>query len=179
MRYSVNYKRFIKANIVKVCHIGFKNLTNMTHFGIASVFGAAEAVDDNHEEADQRKDEAEVYGGEVSNSAAVDDACLNRGKHRTAEDRHDQTGGAELGVIAETLQCDTVDGREHQRHTCRYTHEAIDAHTVLEDDYSRGQCCGGNGEDRQKTTGVHITQQIGADEARAAEYQHRYDVVTL
>ena len=85
---------------------------------------AADAVDDYDEETDEREDERDIDGGEVSDSTAVYDACLNRGEDRAAEDGHDKAGSTKLGIIAQTVEGNTVDCREHERHACRYGNQS-------------------------------------------------------
>lgn len=79
-----------------------------------SVAGAAEAIDDYDEEADEGEDEGDVDGGEAADGPAVDDACLERGEDRSAEDGHDETGCTKLGVFAEAVEGYAVDCREHE-----------------------------------------------------------------
>lgn len=74
------------------------------------------AVDGNNDEAKERQNERNVDGRPAEDAAHVDDAGLNRGKHRASEDGHDESGRTEFGIVAQSLKGDTVDGREHQGH---------------------------------------------------------------
>ena len=100
-------------------------------------------------------------------------------QYRTTEDSHNQTGSTELRIVAHTLQGDTIDGGEHQRHTCRNSYQAVHTCSVLEEDDTASEDASSHCQDTQQHTCIQVTQHKGTDKAATAENHHRYDVVCL
>lgn len=75
------------------------------------------AVNGNHNEANQRKNERYVYGWHTEASTHIDDAGLHWRQDGTTEDGHNQAGCTELRIVTQALQGNAVDGWEHERHT--------------------------------------------------------------
>ena len=136
-------------------------------------------INGNHHEANQRKNERYVHGRHAEASTHIDDACLHRRQYRTTEDSHNQAGSTKLCIVAHTLQGDTIDGREHQRHTCRYGYQAVHTHSVLEEDDTASEDTSSHRQDSQQHACIQVTQDEGTDEAATAENHHGYDVVCL
>ena len=69
----------------------------------------------------------------------VDDHSLKWWHDGSSHDGHDQECGAERRVAAvHILQCDAVDGGEHERHEETDAHEAIEARHAHDEDGSCG-----------------------------------------
>ena len=76
-------------------------------------FACAETVNGYNDEADERQNEREVCGWEPGNCSSVDDCCLQGWQCRTAENGHNEAGGAYFSILAQALQCNAVDSGEH------------------------------------------------------------------
>ena len=75
----------------------------------------AVAIDGDDEEADEGEYERGVGGREIAEDRAlVDDHCLQRGQYGTTEDGHDKARCPELCVVAQTIECNAIDGWEHE-----------------------------------------------------------------
>ena len=125
----------------------------------------SQAVNGDNHEADEGKDEGYVYGWHADKGAAVDDGSLERGQNATAKDGHDESGCTELGVIAESCQCNTVNRGEHQRHAGTYSNEAIEAHTVLQEYHADCQSTASDGEKHQQSSRIDVAEEECADES--------------
>ena len=123
------------------------------------------SVDGDHDEADERQNERNVHGWHAEELAAVDYRSLERRQNATAEDGHDESGCTELGVIAESCQCNTVNRGEHQRHTGAYSNEAIEAHSVLQEYHTDCQSTASDGEKHQQSSRIDVAEEEGADES--------------
>ena len=138
------------------------------------------AIRTDHDEADEGQDERGVGGGEgTEEGALVDDGGLERGQHASAEDGHDESGGTELGIVAEALQGNAVDGGEHERHAAADGHQAVHAEAVLEEDDAQRADHAADGKGCQKTGGIDVFHQVGGHETRADEQQHGGNVEAL
>lgn len=136
-------------------------------------------VNCHYDEADERKDEADVDGWPVDDDAEVDDGCLERWEHRAAEDCHDEACSTELGIIAKSLKGNAIDGREHERHTAADAYEAIYAEACLRLDHADGKQHGNGAEDKEHESRIQPFHDICADEARADEQHHGIDIELL
>jgi len=95
----------------------------------------------NHRQTKQRNKERQVRAGQSQDGdAALDDGSLNGWEERTAQDGHDESGTRYLDVLANALQGQAVDGREHQRQADADRYQTIDAVTVCKENDSY-QCC--------------------------------------
>ena len=90
-------------------------------------------IDCHHKETDERQNKRGVGGRErAKDYTLVDNHCLKRRKDRTSQNSHNQTCGTKLRIITHTIEGNTIDGGEHQRHTTTDTHQRIETQTVLE-----------------------------------------------
>ena len=138
------------------------------------------AIDGDDDEAEQRQDERQVGGGErAEHRALVDDHGLQRGQHRTAEDGHDESGGAELGIVAQSVERNAVDGGEHERHAAADAHQAVEACTVLQQDDAQREHHGHHAKDGQQLGRLDVFHEPCGHEARADEQHHGIDVELL
>ena len=160
---------------MRFCAKAHGSVSNLFPYGVAGT----ETVDYNHHKADQRKQEGKIDCGKSADGSHVDDCRLKRRQNRSAENRHDQSGGAEFGIVAKTFQRDSVDGREHQRHACGNRHQTVHSEHILEYDCSRGEESARDRQNHQQFARIQIPQQERADEAAQAEDYHGVDVVSL
>lgn len=137
-------------------------------------------VGTHHNEADEGQDERGVDGGiGAEDRALVDDHRLQRRQDGAAEDCHNESCRPKFGIVAQSVEGDTVDGREHQRHATAHTNEAIHAQSSLEKDDSRGEHHRQDGKDGKEFSGLKILHQVGSDKTGTDEEQHRIDVEPL
>ena len=138
-----------------------------------------ETVNPDDYETQGRKDERDVHRRHAEEGVLVDDHGLERRQDRAAEDGHDEAGGAELGVLAEPLEGDAVDGREHQGHAGGNGDEAVQAGDSLEEDDPKGERKAGESEAVEHLPGLEVFHEVSADKPAAAEEDHCGDVVLL
>ena len=144
------------------------------------MFATAPSIHHDDEEADEGQDEGGIRGGIVTqHSALVDDHRLQRGQHGTAEDGHDESCCSKLGIVAKAVEGNAIDGREHERHATAYAYQTIDAHSILEHDDAKGKHHCQHGEDGKQLGRLQPLHEIGGNEARADEEQHRKDIEAL
>src|SRR4051812_25609548 len=110
-------------------------------------------------QADRRNDER---GGRAHR---VHQPALDERQQRAAQDGHDEAGSAELRVLAEPLQGDAVDGREHQRQRRRDAHDGDEAEHVLGEHAREREPDADRAHDCQEQSRPHDAEQVGHHEA--------------
>ena len=109
----------------------------------------------------------------------VDDGCLQRWQDTSTQNCHDETGCTKLSIIAKTPQGYTIDGREHQRHASADCYQAVETPDIMKGNDANREATASYRQYHQQLTGIEEAEDEGADEARAAEQYHRYDVELL
>ena len=83
------------------------------------------AVNSHHKETEQRQYKREVCCWHTHYSALVDDHCLQRRQNRTTKNGHDESCCTKLGIVAQSVECYTVDSREHKRHATANANQTV------------------------------------------------------
>src|SRR5574344_2389426 len=138
------------------------------------------AIDGDDQETDEGQKEGYVDGGQSEDVLIqVDNRCLQRREHGTAEDGHDESCATKLHIIPQPAQGDAIDGGEHQRHAGTDKHQTIDTVTVGKEDDSAHRRHRSDGKYRKQPARLQILQQPRADKPAAAEQHHGDNVVLL
>lgn len=138
------------------------------------------AIDGDDQETDEGQKEGYVDGGQSEDVLIqVDNRCLKRREHGTAEDGHDESCATKLHIIPQPAQGDAIDGGKHQRHAGTDKHQTIDTVTVGKEDDSAHRRHRSDGKYRKQPARLQILQQPRADKPAAAEQHHGDNVVLL
>ena len=110
---------------------------------------------------------------------AVDNQRLDRRQQRAAQNRHDQSRGADLRIRPDILQREPVNRREHQAHAGRHTYQAVQPDPSPDTDHHQQQRHPRSRERPQHRRRPEPLHQRGTHEARRAEQDHRHNIVPL